>query len=135
MVGAAVASDVPIAAVSTLGEANDIVSAPGAWTSLAVTPAVNYIAWPGGYNLILMVNVTAPVADGYLNISAGDNPPAFRSGIGDMVITGWTDGSNEVRFIGPLESARFMSSTGYLNMTSYNLTGTVAVLKVLDNVA
>jgi hypothetical protein len=61
---------------------------------------------------------------------AGDNPPAFRSDIGNLTISNWTDGRNEVRFIGPLESARFMNSTGYLQVSSKNLTGKLAVLKV-----
>lgn len=120
-----------ISANVSLDELNDYAAAPGSWTTLADNGSINYVAWPGGYNLILMTNVTNITnATNYLSVIAGDNPPAFRSGIGNLTISGWTDGANEVRFIGPLESARFMNSTGYLQISSKNLTGKVAVLKV-----
>ena len=63
---------------------------------------------------------------------AGDNPPAFRSGMGNLTISTWTDAIGEVKFIGPLESARFMNDTGYLEISSLNLTGKLAVLKVRE---
>ena len=134
-IGSASATYSAISAVSNLDDLNDYDSAPTSWTSLAGNGSINYIAWPDGYDLILMTNVTGVLATNYLSVMSGDNPPAFRSGIGNLTISGWTDGGSEVRFIGPLESARFINSTGYLEISSLNLTGKVAVLKVLDNVS
>ena len=134
-IGSASATYSAISAVSNLDDLNDYDSAPTSWTSLAGNGSINYIAWPDGYDLILMTNVTGVLATNYLSVMSGDNPPAFRSGIGNLTISGWTDAADEVRFIGPLESARFMNNTGYLEISSLNLTGKVAVLKVLDNVS
>lgn len=120
----------PIAAVSSLDDYNDYASAPASWTTLQGNGSYNNYAWPAGYDLIIMANVTGVLDTNYLSIMAGDNPPAFRAGIGNMTISGWTDGGNEVRLIGPLESARFMNNTGYLEISSLNLTGKLAVLKV-----
>jgi len=132
MMGMASATYSAITAVSTLDNLNDYASAPTAWTALAGNDSINYYAWPAGYDLILMVNVTGVKATNYLNVMAGDNPPAFRSGMGNLTISNWTDGIEEVRFIGPLESARFMNNTGYLEISSLNLTGKLAVLKVRE---
>ena len=133
LMGSASATYTAISAVSALDGLNDYTAASGSWTTLAGNGSINYIAWPEGYNLILMTNVTGVLTTNYLSVMSGDNPPAFRSGIGNLTISEWTDGGSEVRFIGPLESARFINSTGYLEISSLNLTGKVAVLKVLDN--
>jgi hypothetical protein len=130
LTGAASATYTAISKVVSLDNENDYASAPASWDTLLGNGSVNFYAWPGGYDLILMVNVTGVKATNYLNVMAGDNPPAFRSDIGNLTISTWTDGGNEVRFIGPLESARFMNSTGYLQVSSKNLTGKLAVLKV-----
>lgn len=128
--GMAGAAYTAITAVSNLDTQNDYASAPAAWTALAANGSINYYDWPEGYDLILLANVTGVLATNYLSIMAGDGAHAFRSSIGNKTISTWTDGANEVRFIGPLESARFMNATGYLEVSSYNLTGKVAVLKV-----
>ena len=96
-------------------------------------PDVDYLLWSGDwkYDLILIANVTS-VSDidntsPHITIKHGDNPPAFRSGIGDLNIT--TD-VNGTYFIGPLESARFKNATGYLRVYETNLTGTVSAIEV-----
>ena len=96
-------------------------------------PDVSYLRWPGDwkYDLILIANVTS-VSDidntsPHITIKHGDNPPAFRSGIGDLNIT--TD-ANGTYFVGPLESARFKNTTGYLKVYGTNLTGTVSAMEV-----
>ena len=96
-------------------------------------PDVNYLLWPGDrrYDLILIANVTS-VRDidntsPHITIKHGDNPPAFRSGIGDLNIT--TDAVGNY-FIGPMESARFKNTTGYLKVYETNLTGTVSAMEV-----
>ncbi len=128
--GVALATDTAITAVSSLDNENDYAVAPGAWTTLAGNGSTNYYDWPDGYDLIIGANVTGVLSTNYLSIIAGANPPAFRSGIGNLTISSWTDGGSEVRWIGPLESARFMNATGYLKVSSKNLTGKLAVLKV-----
>lgn len=130
--GAASATYTVISKVVSLDNENDYASAPASWDTLLGNGSVNFYDWPDGYDLFLMVNVTGVKTANYLSIIAGDNPPAFRSDLGNLTISTWTDGGNEVRFIGPLESARFMNSTGYLQVSSKNLTGELAVLKVVS---
>lgn len=130
LAGAASATYTVISKVVSLDNENDYASAPASWDTLLGNGSVNFYDWPDGYDLFLMANVTGVKTTNYLSIIAGDNPPAFRSDIGNLTISTWTDGGNEVRFIGPLESARFMNSTGYLQVSSRNLTGKVAILKV-----
>jgi len=130
MIGMAGATDTAITAAVALDDYNDYASAPSGWTTLNGNGSINSYVWPAGYELILMANVTGILDDNYLSIIAGDNPPAFRSMLGNMTISDWTDGGNEVRYIGPLESARFINDTGYLTISSLNLTGKVAILKV-----
>lgn len=130
LTGAASATYTVISKVVSLDNENDYASAPASWDTLLGNGSVNFYDWPDGYDLFLMVNVTGVKTANYLSIIAGDNPPAFRSDLGNLTISTWTDGGNEVRFIGPLESARFMNSTGYLQVSSLNLTGKVAILKV-----
>jgi hypothetical protein len=96
-------------------------------------PDVNYLLWPGDRrcDLILIANVTS-VSDidntsPHITIKHGDNPPAFRSGIGDLDITTEAVGNY---FIGPLESARFKNTTGYLEVYGTNLTGTISAVEV-----
>ncbi len=135
LVGMASAGYTTISAAVALDSINDAEEFPTAWTTLAGNGSINQYAWPGGYDLFLLVNVTGVQSSGtvnYLSVMAGDNPPAFRSGIGNLTVSGWTDAQNEVRIIGPLESARFINNTGYLQVSSYNLTGKVAILKVLE---
>lgn len=130
LAGSASATYTMISKVVSLDNENDYASAPASWDTLLGNGSVNFYEWPDGYDLFLMANVTGVKTQNYLSIIAGDNPPAFRSDIGNLTISAWTDGRNEVRFIGPLESARFMNSTGYLQVSSLNLTGKVAILKV-----
>ncbi len=132
LAGSASATYTVISKVVSLDNENDYASAPASWDTLLGNGSVNYYDWPDGYDLFLMVNVTGVKTANYLSIIAGDNPPAFRSDLGNLTISTWTDGGNEVRFIGPLESARFMNSTGYLQVSSKNLTGKLAVLKVVS---
>lgn len=118
-----------ITAVKTLGSQNSYTLAPGAWTALATGSNVNYIVANTGYDYIVGVNVTAVGVSPKLNVKAGNNPPAFRSGLGDKAYS-LTNGT--VMWIGPLQSARFLNSTGYYQFTTTNVTtGTIMVLKVV----
>lgn len=108
-VGMAGATYTTISTVVDLANLNDAEEFPGAWTTLADNGSINQLAWPAGYDLYILANVTGVLTTNYLSIMNGDNPPAFRQGIGNLTISTWTDGANEVRIIGPLESARFMN--------------------------
>lgn len=112
----------------TLSE-NAGVAAANSWATLATNTSYNCLAWPDSDKLIIGVNVTARTGNTYetINISAGDNPPAFRSAIGPLSVAIPHAG---VYWIGPLESARFVNSTGYLELQGNNLAGKVTYLRV-----
>lgn len=67
----------------------------------------------GNYqHLILVFHLNASTNADTITISAGANPPAFRAGLGDLVYTS-TGGAKEL-CIGPLETARYKQSDGYI---------------------
>jgi hypothetical protein len=118
----------------SLTDPNDWSRMTAAWTTILGNGSTCNFAVDGAYDYFLLVNVTSwdvtdPTVD-VLNVMAGDNPPAFRSGIGNLTLT-MDDmlGAGTV-IVGPLESARFSNSTGYINVGSYMITGKMAVLKV-----
>jgi hypothetical protein len=96
-------------------------------------PDVNYLLWPEeNYVLVLLVNVTSVTdidnTSPHITLKHGDNPPAFRSGIGDLNLSMEAVGNY---FVGPLETARFKNTTGYLKVYETNMTATVSVVEVL----
>jgi hypothetical protein len=104
--------------------------APGSWVTLATNTSYNQLQWPeDGNKLIIGVNITGVSGNDYqtINISAGDNPPAFRASLGDLSVEKEAVG---VIWIGPLESARFVNSSGYMNLQGNNLAGKVTYLEV-----
>lgn len=61
-------------------------------------------------------------------IKAGDNPPADAAGQGDLSVS-CTNG--QVKFVGPLESARFLQNDGTLNIDiETGMTGFIQVFRV-----
>lgn len=118
----------------SLTEQNDWGRMTASWTSIAGNGSTCNFAVSGGYDYYLLANITSwDVTDltvDYLSIMAGDNPPAFRSDIGNMTLT-MDDmlGAGTV-IVGPLESGRFMNESGYINIGSYMVTGKMTVLKV-----
>lgn len=129
LTGAASAAYTAISNVVSLDNENDYASAPASWDTLLGNGSVNYYAWPEGYDLIIGLNCTSfsNTSVDYFSIMAGDGAHAFRSSIGNLTLTDRVAG---VTWIGPLESARFMNTTGYLEISSGYITGKVAVLKV-----
>ncbi len=122
----AAASYTTISAVTTLDSDNDNVLAPSAWTTLATGSNYNQLAFDGAYKYVIGVNVTAVGDSPKFNIEHGD---FFRSSIGDA---SYALTNNTVQYFGPLESARFLNSTGYLTFSTTNVTtGKIMVLKVL----
>jgi hypothetical protein len=59
-----------------------------------------------------------------VKVSAGTDPPAFRSGIGDFTDTAVVITSGE-RVMGPFETSRFIQSDGTLQFTFTPTTGTI----------
>jgi len=69
-------------------------------------------------DVILGVKFSGSAAsDAAVSITAGDNPPAFRSGLGDIIIapSGSTANAEYVMSLG--DSARWMQSTGKAEIT------------------
>lgn len=129
LVGMASATYTAISA-SSLDSDNDYARGVGTWTTLATNGSINYYAWPDGYDkLIVGFNFTSTYNStrDYFDIMAGDNPPAFRSSIGNYSYDAPTAG---VIWFGPLESARFKNETGYLQISSGYMVGKLAILKV-----
>ncbi len=128
MIGSALATYTPVAAVKTLDALNDYAFAPSAWTTLATSTNYNNILYDGAYDYIVGVNVTVIGTSPTFNVIAGTNPPAFRAGIGNLA---YSLTNNTVHWFGPLESARFLNGTGYFNFGTTNVTtGKIMVLKV-----
>ncbi len=119
-----------ISAVTSLDGENDFARAPGSWSTLLSNGSINYYDWPDGYDLVIGFNFTSSYNTtlDYFDIMAGDNPPAFRASIGNYSFDAPTPAG--VYMLGPLESARFKNSTGYLQISSGYMVGKVSVLKV-----
>lgn len=60
-------------------------------------------------------------------VKAGDYPPAWAAGQGDLAITVAASGRE---YVGPLESGRFMQSDGSMFVTASAVTGTVTPLLI-----
>lgn len=86
-------------------------------------PATNVPADPHMDSLFLYV-ATTNGADKTVTIKAGANPPAFRAGLGDLVIT--AKAANGGGIIGPFDKSRYVQSTGdlYIDFQS-GITGTI----------
>jgi hypothetical protein len=72
--------------------------------------------------IIRVVNTAA--ANLTVTVVAGDNPPAFRAGMG--ALTSGTIAQNGILWLGPFESARFIQNDGKLNVTFTPASGTIA---------
>lgn len=64
-----------------------------------------------------------------VTIKAGANPPAFGAAAGDLVVS--VPATTGVRWIGPLESGRFIQADGTLNIDlEASFAGTITAFKV-----
>ena len=133
LAGAASATYTTMTPVSMDGQ-NDWGRMTAAWTTILGNGSTCNFAVDGVSKYLLLVNITSwDVTDksvDVLNVMAGDNPPAFRSDIGNLTLTMNNMIGAGTVIVGPLESARFMNSTGYINVGSYMVTGKMAVIKV-----
>jgi hypothetical protein len=131
LVGANAVTYTAITAVSSLDSENDFARAPGSWNTLLSNGSINYYDWPDGYDVLIVgFNFTSSYNTtlDYFDIIAGDNPPAFRASIGNYSFDAPTPAG--VYWFGPLESARFKNSTGYLQISSGYMVGKLAIMKV-----
>jgi len=71
-----------------------------------------------------------------VTVKAGDSPPASDSGQGDVVVS-LTAGNvtTQVKWIGPLQSGRFMQDDGTVNIDiAASMTGAITVFSIPRNV-
>jgi hypothetical protein len=127
LLSGAMATDTALTAAATLTSENSY--ATGAyWSSAPTSTNTKYIAAANGYDFIVAINATSVGTSPKLNIWAGNNPPAFRSSLGNYSLSLT---ANRTVWFGPLESARFINSTGYYKFSTTNVTtATMIVLKV-----
>lgn len=73
--------------------------------------------------------VESGVANGdtLITVLAGDDPPAFRSSLGNLTVT--IANATSETWIGPFESARFVNQTGYLLVNTNSTDGTIEAFK------
>lgn len=76
----------------------------------------------GGNTQKLFLHITAGTIAGTITIPAGDNPPAFRKGLGDLTVVLT---ANQTQFVA-IESARHAKSNGDIWINS---AGTLVVVK------
>lgn len=128
--GMAGATYTAITKVVSLDAQNDYARAPASWDTLLGNGSVNYYDWPEGYDLMVGFNFTSSynTTRDYFDIMADtDAAHAFRASIGNYSFDAPSAG---VYWFGPLESARFKNSTGYLEISSGYMVGKLSVLKV-----
>jgi hypothetical protein len=88
----------------------------------------HYIAAAKPEQTVLRVTNTHG-ADHVITIKAGDNPPAFGAGLGDLTVT--VAATSGVQWIGPFESGRFVQSDGTMNIdVETNHAGTITAFLV-----
>jgi hypothetical protein len=98
------------------------------WDAAPTSTSTKYIAMSSDYDYFVLINATSVGTKPLLTVRAGNNPPAFRSGIGNLNLSLT---ANRTLIAGPLESARFKNTTGYLKFSTVNVTTAyMAVLKV-----
>jgi hypothetical protein len=84
-----------------------------------------------GQVILVVANTTASTKT--VTVKAGVNPPAVRTGGGDMTALSLTDGSVTTQYgiIGPFEASRYMQANGTINVdVAASMTGTITVLYI-----
>ncbi|MEU0309777.1 hypothetical protein [Streptomyces cyaneofuscatus] len=81
---------------------------------------------------LTLLRVVAGSTGGNVTIKAGANPPAIAAGQGDLVIA---VANNATRWIGPLESGRFIQADGSLlvDIAVGFVAGTITAFKIPRN--
>lgn len=68
----------------------------------------------GDGRVLIEVDNTGTVATATVTVKAGDNPPAFRAGLGDLAVVVGTAGLHRQIII--VETARFLQDDGTINI-------------------
>lgn len=119
-------------AISIVEPTLNAATAWGAGTT--ITPANGGVVSPNGNTRGLFLRVTnTSGADRVVTLKAGANPPAFRSGLGDVAVTVPAT-SGDVLI--PLESARFVQSDGTIQVDfASSMTGKAYAVRLPGSVA
>lgn len=79
------------------------------------TASGHVLTAPNDGRVLLQIN-NSGTADAFTaTVKAGDNPPAFQAGLGDLVVTVGTAAAT-ARVAIPLETARFLQDDGTINI-------------------
>jgi len=104
--------------------ANGSVNRPAGDTLDTGTSAVTLAAALGGQMDRVVLEVTNNAAAALsVEVLAGDDPPAFRAGLGGVTKSGIAQ--NATALLGPFESARFAQDDGSLRVTFTPASGTI----------
>jgi hypothetical protein len=80
---------------------------------------------PNDKRVLIEVDNTGTVAASTVTLKAGDNPPAFLAGAGDLAVAVGTAGKHRGVII--IETARFMQDDGTINIDAAGFSaGTIA---------
>lgn len=93
-------------------------------------PTNDHSVDPGGPTDLLLIRLAnTNGTDRVATIVAGDSPPALKAGQGNLDIT--VPATSGVKWVGPLESARFIQSDGLVHIDlAASFAGTVTAYKV-----
>ncbi len=99
--------------------ANGTTASPAQNVLTAATAATTLSGFVGGKTdrvVIEVENLTTVASNTFtFTVLSGDNPPAFRSGVGNLSKSAIASGSKTL--FGPLESARFIQDDGSISVT------------------
>lgn len=98
-------------------------------TGVSADPANGHVVQAGGDTSKLLVHVTNTAAAAKnVTVLAGGDPPAFRAGAGNLVVS--VPATNGARYL-VLESARFAQATGdiYIDLET-GMTGTLTCYRL-----
>ena len=116
-----------------LARDSSVAFSPTAWTSTAATYT---FPQPRDDTFLIYVDMYATAAaSAIFTVAAGTTVSAWRRGIGTLAVTLTSTGDTTYHrsVIGPLESARFMQSTGNISIavaSTGSPTGVVGVVKM-----
>jgi hypothetical protein len=83
---------------------------------------------PGKFDRVLFAIENKAATACTVAIKAGDQPPAFRQGVGDYSVSMAATGSaGAKRMFGPFESARFMQDDGTIGLSFAKASGSTNV--------
>lgn len=93
---------------------------------VTLKPTTNSVPAGGNLDTLILVVTNSAGATKTVTVKAGVNPPAFRSGMGDVSVSITASGTS---YLGPFETARFAQEDGslYIDLES-GMTGSIAAL-------